>query len=73
MKAAQDWTAEDDLLGLIRDGVQESIELDYKRCDSLDRRDSRKKTELSKDVSAFANSAGGTLVYGMKEDGHLPN
>jgi hypothetical protein len=27
-----------------------------------------KKRELSKDVSAFANSAGGTLIYGIVED-----
>ena len=29
-------------------------------------------SEISKDVSAFANSAGGTLVYGMIEDRHVP-
>ena len=30
------------------------------------------KNELIKDVSAFANSAGGTIVYGIIEKGHLP-
>ena len=27
---------------------------------------------MSKDVSAFANAAAGTMVYGMVEDGHRP-
>lgn len=31
-----------------------------------------KKNEVSKDVSAFANSAGGTIVYGMIENGYVP-
>ena len=29
-------------------------------------------TEMSKDVSSFANSAGGTIIYGIIEDGHVP-
>lgn len=65
-----DWR-ESDLLELVRQGVQESLELDYKRCDALQRTDA-KKAELSKDISAFANSAGGVLVYGICEDGHVP-
>lgn len=64
------WT-EADLLKLIELGVQESLELDYKRCESLLKTDP-KKNELSKDISAFANSAGGTIVFGMTEDGHIP-
>ncbi len=67
---AWDWD-EQDLLDLIRLGVQEGLELDYKQCDALQRSDGR-KNEISKDVSAFANSAGGVIVYGMKEDGHVP-
>lgn len=67
---ASDWD-EDDLLEMIALGIQESIELDYKQCDALQKTDG-KKNEISKDVSAFANSAGGTLVYGMIEDGHVP-
>lgn len=59
------------VLALIENKTQESLTLDYKRSPSLDRTDS-KRAELSKDVSAFANSAGGTLIYGMEEDGHLP-
>lgn len=67
---AWDWD-EQDLLDLIRLGVQEGLELDYKQCDALQRSDG-KKNEISKDVSAFSNSAGGVIVYGMKEDGHVP-
>jgi len=65
-----EWT-EDDLLQLITDQVQESLTLDYKAAPALEKTDP-KKVEMSKDVSAFANSAGGTLVYGMVETGHLP-
>src|SRR5262245_44592645 len=62
---------EADLLALIQEGVEENIGLDYKACASLQKRDAEKK-EISKDVSAFANSAGGIIVYGMLEDGHRP-
>ena len=62
---------EQDLFLLIENSVQESIELDYKACDALHSND-RKKTEISKDVSAFANSAGGTIIYGINEEGHIP-
>jgi len=64
------WT-EDDLLLLIANGEQESLTLDYKKCDALAKTDGKKK-EVSKDVSAFANSAGGVIVYGMEENGHIP-
>lgn len=70
MKQPWEWN-ENDLLNLITVGEKESIELDYKACDALAQTDG-KKNEMSKDVSAFANSAGGTIVYGMVEDGHIP-
>lgn len=70
MKKSYEWD-ETDLLGLIQNQTKESIELDYKSCDSLQKTEG-KKNELSKDVSALANSAGGTLVYGITEDGHVP-
>src|SRR5689334_20581751 len=66
MKPPWEWD-ENDLRSLINDGIPESITLDYKRSDALGRQDS-KRNELSKDVSAFANSAGGVLVYGIAED-----
>lgn len=58
---------ETDLLALITAGVEESAALDYKRADSLNKRDDRKKTEITKDVSSFANSAGGVIIYGIAE------
>ena len=58
---------EADLLALISAGVEESAALDYKRADSLNKRDDRKKTEITKDVSSFANSAGGVIIYGVAE------
>ncbi len=70
MKAPWEWR-EEDLLNLISAGEKESITLDYKACGSLQNTDG-KKNELSKDVSAFANSAGGTIVYGVSENGHVP-
>lgn len=66
MKPPWEWT-EADLLSLIDNQVQESIDLDFKAADALQKTDC-KKDEISKDVSAFANSAGGTIVYGVRED-----
>ncbi len=51
---------------MITDGVEESLSLDYKRADSLAKTDG-KKTEVTKDVSSFANSSGGVLIYGIAE------
>jgi len=56
---------------LKRDSIEESLTLDYKSAAALGRSDSKKR-EITKDVSAMANSAGGTIIYGMKEDGHKP-
>jgi hypothetical protein len=70
MKSANDWD-EAYLLELIRVGEQESLTLDYKSSPGLAKTD-KCRSDLSKDVSAFANSAGGLLVYGMLENGHLP-
>src|ERR1700710_321372 len=57
----------DDIDRLISDGVEESLNLDYKASPAL-ARESKQTDELCKDVSAFANSAGGQLVYGIEED-----
>lgn len=51
----------------IDDEEEESVALDYKASDALAKSDG-KKTEITKDVSAMANSAGGIIIYGLKED-----
>lgn len=69
-KPSRDWD-EADIRSLIIDGVPESISLDYKDSRALEKTD-RKKADISKDVSAFANAAGGTIVYGVSEKGQRP-
>lgn len=64
MKKPWEWQ-EADVLDLIRNKVPEGLDLDYKESRALSR---EKRGEICKDVSAFANSAGGTLVYGVAED-----
>jgi len=61
---------EEDIKQLISLKVEESIHLDFKQSDSLGKND-KKKLELAKDVSAFANSAGGFIVYGLIEKNHV--
>lgn len=69
------WTKEK-LDGMITAGVEECLSLDYKRAEALAKTDA-KKFEVVKDVSSFANSAGGVLIYGIAEPAdrskrHLP-
>lgn len=59
---------------LINEKIEENLNLDYKASDALQHND-KKANEISKDVSAFANSDGGVIIYGIKEDSenkHLP-
>jgi Putative DNA-binding domain len=51
--------------------IPEDIHLEYKSGQAID---FSKVSEMSKDVSAFANSDGGVLIYGVQEDKstHLP-
>jgi|GEM_PF-642640 Schlafen, AlbA_2 len=66
MKNPWEWD-ENDLLQMVNTGAQESVDLEFKASGALQNTDTN-KDEISKDVSAFANSAGGTLIYGMMED-----
>ncbi len=61
---------EEDINQLISLKVEESIHLDFKQAGSFEKND-RKKSEIAKDVSAFANSDGGFIIYGIKEDKHV--
>jgi len=50
----------------IKEEIEENLNLDYKSADSLKKTD-QKKREITKDISAMANSAGGKIIYGIKE------
>jgi hypothetical protein len=69
------WTL-DKINQYITDGIEENIHLDYKGAGSI-AKSGEKKKEISKDVSAFANSDGGVIIYGVREfddsdKNHLP-
>ena len=61
----RNWT-ESKLQNFITSEIEESLTLEYKAAEALDRNDTKKK-EITKDVSAMANSAGGMIVYGISE------
>jgi len=54
---------ENDLQRFIAGKIEENLNLEYKSIDLL-----RKPEKLSREISAFANSEGGLLVVGIKED-----
>jgi hypothetical protein len=56
-----------DIQKLIDQEFEENLRLEYKASPALSR-DSSASDELCKDVSAFANSAGGQIIYGVEED-----
>lgn len=57
----------DDMLLLIKNEVKEDLHLDYKDGHALSK-DDQKITEITKDVSSFANADGGIIIYGISED-----
>jgi predicted HTH transcriptional regulator len=64
-------STKEDLQRLVDEEIQESLTLDYKASPSL-ARDDKSRDELCKDVSAFANSAGGQIIYGIVEKDRKP-
>ena len=54
---------------LIKSQAEESIHLEFKAGWALENTDYKKK-EISKDVSAMANSDGGVVLYGLNEENH---
>jgi len=62
--------AEADLEALIQEKIREGTQIDYKRAINL--QTDGAKAELVRDVSSFANAAGGHMVIGMDETSGLP-
>ena len=58
---------------LIADKIGESVHLEYKAAAALGKTEAQ-TTEISKDISAFANADGGVIIYGISEGSpkHLP-
>ncbi len=63
-KNIADLTTED-IESLVGDRVSESLTLDFKR--ELPSGKDQDRTEFLYDVTAFANTAGGTIIYGVEE------
>lgn len=61
---------EKDLRYLIETQAEESTYLDFKAAGALEKTN-EKRAEIAKDVSAFANSDGGIIVYGITEENHV--
>jgi predicted HTH transcriptional regulator len=71
MKPLQEWDEAFLNAHFVAGKIQESNALDYKDSRSLGKQ-SLERMELCKDVSAFANSGGGTIIYGITENKHEP-
>ncbi len=71
MEEDKDGLSEEEIQKLIDSEVEESLHLEYKACKALKKEEGCKK-ELSKDVSSFANSDGGTIIYGVIERDNKP-
>src|SRR5438309_10088622 len=65
-----DQISEDDINALVTNGVPEAITLEYKR--DLPGTADADKREFLADVSAFANTQGGDLLYGIDEAAGIP-
>lgn len=71
MKLPIEWE-EEDLLNLIEIGAEEDSSRDWKEARALSKTEGA-KSEIGKDISSFANSDGGYLVYGLSEDDQPPH
>lgn len=60
----------EDIEKLIKHEIPESLHLDYKSSPALSK---KKKDEICKGVSSFANADGGILIYGVKEINNIPS
>ncbi len=77
MKPTTEW-GENDLTQMITDEAEENINTEFKRAEAVENMNvpasaERCKTDIGKDVSSFANSAGGRIIYGMDEDERQPH
>lgn len=64
------------LQALVEQQTEEALALEYKGAAALSRSDSAKR-EITKDISAMANAAGGRIIFGIREHSdaakrHLP-
>ena len=55
---------------LIDESILEIKTLEYK--EKLPEFNDEGKKEFLADISSFANSSGGDIIYGIREDNHLP-
>ena len=60
----------ENIKGLLEAGVPEGKEVDYKQ--NLPANDNEGKKEFLADVSSFANTTGGDLIFGIREENLIP-
>jgi hypothetical protein len=58
--------SEAELKNIVDNQIEENLHLDYKQAKALEKSD-KQNEKVTKTVSAFANSDGGMIIYGIKE------